>query len=493
MPLIPLDLPAGVFRNGTDLQSQGRWRDANLVRWTEGTIRPFRGWRTRSDTAADAKIRGMIAWPDNVGDRHIVGGTYNKLYTWNSAGTRVDITPAGFSAGREDAAAFTGYGGNFYGSYAYGVARPDTARILPATTWSMSNWGQNLIACSQDDGKVYEWNPTVGGAAAVLTNAPTGNKAIIVTEERFLMCLGAGGDPRKVQWSDRENNNLWAPAATNEAGDLQLNTSGIIMSGLNVRGQTLILTSTDAHAANYIGPAYVYGIERVGTSCGLVAPNAAAVVDVGAFWMGTHSFFGYSGGAAQEIKCDVADYIFSDINRAQISKTFAVANSTYGEIFWFYPSSGSTENDRYVVYNYVEGTWYTGDLARTSGVDHGAFPLPIWADADDKKIYEHEVGFDYGSLTPFAETGPIIIGTGEAVASVTQMLPDERTQGDVTATFKTRFYSNGTERSYGPFSMSNPVSMRFTGRQIRMRISGARLADWRVGINRIDVVQGGKR
>tara|TARA_R110002167_G_scaffold19350_3_gene71589 strand:- start:677 stop:1351 length:675 start_codon:yes stop_codon:yes gene_type:complete len=224
-----------------------------------------------------------------------------------------------------------------------------------------------------------------------------------------------------------------------------------------------------------------------------VAPNAAAVVDVGAFWMGTHSFFGYSGGAAQEIKCDVADYIFSDINRAQISKTFAVANSTYGEIFWFYPSSGSTENDRYVVYNYVEGTWYTGDLARTSGVDHGAFPLPIWADADDKKIYEHEVGFDYGSLTPFAETGPIIIGTGEAVASVTQMLPDERTQGDVTATFKTRFYSNGTERSYGPFSMSNPVSMRFTGRQIRMRISGARLADWRVGINRIDVVQGGKR
>jgi len=73
------------------------------------------------------------------------------------------------------------------------------------------------------------------------------------------------------------------------------------------------------------------------------------------------------------------------------------------------------------------------------------------------------------------------------------MLPDERTQGDVTATFKTRFYPNGTERSYGPFSMSNPVSMRFTGRQIRMRISGARLADWRVGINRIDVVQGGKR
>jgi hypothetical protein len=117
----------------------------------------------------------------------------------------------------------------------------------------------------------------------------------------------------------------------------------------------------------------------------------------------------------------------------------------------------------------------------------------MMADPTDYKIYEHEIGFNYGTLTPFAETGPFRIGTGDQVMSVTEMLPDEKSQGDVSATFKTRFYPNGTERSYGPYSMSNPTSVRFTGRQVRMRVEGERLADWRVGINRVDAVAGGRR
>jgi hypothetical protein len=114
-------------------------------------------------------------------------------------------------------------------------------------------------------------------------------------------------------------------------------------------------------------------------------------------------------------------------------------------------------------------------------------------DAADFKIYEHEVGLDYDDLTPYAETGPIYIATGDRVTSIVEMIPDEKTQGDVNATFKTRFYPNGTERSYGPYSMSNPTSMRFTGRQIRMRVEGNRYTDWRVGINRLDAVSGGRR
>ena len=493
MALIDLNIPAGVYRNGTDLQSMGRWRDANLVRWIDGTMRPVGGWRTRSDTAAAAKIRGMIAWDDNSSDRWLVGGTHEKLYVWSIDGTQYDITPAGFTSGREDALAFTGYGGNLYGHYAYGVARPETSRIQPATSWVLDTWGENLVGCTEDDGKIYEWALATGTPAAVVANAPTNNHSLVVTEERFLFALGAGGNSRLVQWSDREDNTTWTPAATNEAGDLELNTNGQIMSGVNVRGQTLILTSTDAHVANYVGPPYVYGIERVGTSCGLAAKQAVAVVDAGAFWMGPHAFYSYTGGAVQEVQSEVSDYVFNDINRAQVSKAFAVTNSTYGEIWWYYPSGASTENDRYVAYNYIENTWYTGDLARTSGVDRGAFRQPIWASADDNKVYEHEVGFNYGSLAPFAETGPIMLGSGDTVASVVEMIPDEKTQGDVSVTFKTRFYPNGTERDYGPYAMSNPTSLRFTGRQVRLRVTGVELGDWRVGINRIDVVAGGRR
>jgi len=493
MALIDLNIPAGVYRNGTDLQAQGRWRDANLVRWHDGVMRPIGGWRTRSDTAANAKMRGMLTWSDNSADRWVATGTYNKLYVYNSAGTQFDITPTGLTAGREDAIAFTGFGGGLYGSYAYGVARPDTVRIQPATSWHLQPWGEYLLACNEDDGKIYEWQLNTASAAAVLSNAPTSNTGIVVTAERFLFALGAGGNPRLVQWSDREDNNTWTPAATNEAGDLELNTSGAIQAGVNVKGQTLILTTRDAHVANYIGPPYVYGIERVGTSCGITSQQACVAVDQGAFWMGVNSFYTYTGGGVQELPCDVSDYVFNDINKAQVSKTFGVSNSMFGEIWWFYPSSSSTENDRYVVFNYIEGTWYIGELGRTAGSDRGAFRQPIWAKASDKKIYEHEIGLEYDDLTPFAESGPFRIATGDNVMSVTEMIPDEKTQGDVNATFKTRFYPNGTEREYGPFTMSNPTSMRFTGRQVRLRVEGARYADWRVGINRIDVTQGGRR
>lgn len=481
------------MRNGTDLQSMGRWRDSNLIRWHDGVMRPIGGWRTRSENAAAASLRGMMAWSDSSSTRWISSGSYNKLYIWSSSGNLYDITPVGLTPGREDAIAFTGFGGGPYGSYSYGVARPDTARIQPATSWDLKNWGEYLLACNEDDGKIYEWQLNTSNAAAVLSNAPTGNHGIVVTEERFLFALGAGGNPRKVQWSDRENNNLWTAAATNEAGDIELNTSGELMSGITVSGQTLLLTTRDAHVANYIGPPYIYGIERVGTSCGLTAKQAVVAVDKGAFWMGVNSFYTYTGGTVQELPCEVSDYVFNDINKAQVSKVFGVSNSMFGEIIWCYPSAASNENDRYVTYNYIENTWYIGQLSRTAGVDRGAFRQPMMTNPEDYKIYEHEVGFDYGSLSPFAETGPFRIGTGDQVMSVTQMLPDEKTQGDVNATFKTRFYPNGTERSYGPYSMSNPTSVRFTGRQVRMRIDGQRLADWRVGINRVDVVGGGRR
>jgi len=100
---------------------------------------------------------------------------------------------------------------------------------------------------------------------------------------------------------------------------------------------------------------------------------------------------------------------------------------------------------------------------------------------------------DYEGATAFAETGPFSIGSGDNIVRVTQLIPDELTQGDVTATFKTRLYPNGEETSHGPFSMSNPTSVRFSGRQARMRVEAARPADWRVGVMRVDATQGGRR
>ena len=286
---------------------------------------------------------------------------------------------------------------------------------------------------------------------------------------------------------------MWTPAATNEAGDLELQTAGQYMDSCRVRGRTLIVTDNDAHVATYQGPPYVYGIERAGTACGAVSRQSLAAIGEGAFWMGQNGFFLFNGSSVQEIQCDVADYVFGDINRLQTSKVAGVHNSQFGEVWWFYPDSGSTENSRYVAYDYKENHWHFGVIDRTACVDRGVFTAPVWADSSGN-VYNHELtGSSWGGALPHVESGPVSLGNGDAVMKVNNLIPDEKTQGDVNVTFKTRFYPNDTERSYGPYTMSNPSNVRFTGRQVRMRIETVSATDWRAGIMRVEATPGGRR
>ena len=171
MALVPLEIQAGVYRNGTDLQSQNRWRDASLVRWTDGTLRPVGGWVQKSQTAGAKKIRALIAWVDNSNDRRFAAGTYNKLYAYTQSGVQADITPASFTAGREDASAFTGYGAGPYNDGYYGTERTDSTTILEATTWYLDTFGQNMVACIPDDGKLYELTMNTATSASQIANS----------------------------------------------------------------------------------------------------------------------------------------------------------------------------------------------------------------------------------------------------------------------------------------------------------------------------------
>jgi len=490
---IPLKLPPGIYRNGTEYQAAGRWYDANLVRWYENTLRPMGGWRKRSASQMTGLCRGFITWRNNSGERFIAAGTQSKLYAMNEAGTLKEITPTGITAGIADATIKTGYGYGTYGTYAYGVARPDLGGLIPATTWSLDTWGEYLVACSSADGKLYEWQLgfTTPTLAAAITNAPTGNKALLVTAERILFALGAGGNPRKVQWCDQEDNTVWTPAATNQAGDFELATPGTLLAGKRVKGVNLLFTDTDCHTATYIGAPFVYGFEKAGSGCGLISAQSVAAIDTAAIWMSKSGFWTYDG-YVKPLPCEVSDYIFNNINYNQASKVYAVHNSQFGEIWWYYPSSGSNENDSYVTYNYRENHWNIGSLARTAGTDAGVFTNPLLVSSDGY-IYEHEVGFAYDSASVYAESGPVQLGNGDNLMSVRQVVPDEQTLGEAVVSFKTRNYPTGAQSTFGPYTAANPTDVRFMARQVNVKVTGAVLADWRIGVMRLDAVASGKR
>lgn len=493
MTLLPIRLPPGIYKNGTELDAAGRWFDGNLVRWVEGMMRPVGGWQERTTTTLTGKPRAILTWRDNSATRQIAVGTHSKLYAVSQSSVIYDITPTGFTPGNADASVAGGFGVGFYSDGYYGTPRADVGTITPATTWTLDTWGEYLVGCANSDGKIYEWQLDTSGPtpAAVVTNAPTGTTAIMVSNERSLFALGAGGNPRRISWSDFENNTVWTPASDNLAGSIDLQTGGKIVVAKRVRGQILVLTDIDAHVVSYVGQPFVYQSEYVGRSCGIPGPNAIAVQDNFAVWMSTRGFFTYDG-YIKPLPSEVSDYVFSDINRAQMSKVYAVNNSQFSEVWWFYPSASSQENDRYVVWNYADNYWTIGEMARSAGTDRGVFTNPIFVGTDGI-LYDHEVGVNHDGTDVYVESGPVQIGNGDNIYYVNELIPDERNQGDVTATFYSRYYPNSTQRSYGPYSMTNPTSVRFNGRQVNMRLTATPNTDWRVGTMRLNAAPGGRR
>jgi hypothetical protein len=165
-------------------------------------------------------------------------------------------------------------------------------------------------------------------------------------------------------------------------------------------------------------------------------------------------------------------------------------------VTWFYPSAASNEPDRYVTWNYKEDHWHIGLLARTSWADAGVFPYPMGVDTSGY-IFEHENGWtaDGSALTStrYLTSGPVQLASGDRVMALTQIVPDEKTAGQVNLSFATQFNPEGTSYPYGPYTIAAYTDVRIEGRQIATQILGTADADWRVGQIRFDAQPGGRR
>lgn len=495
--MFPIEIPPGVSRNSTEYATGGRWFDTNLVRFYGRQARPIGGWTKVTSSALTGKCREMLAWRTNSDAKWLALGTSSKLYATKLNGSVSDITPAGFTAGSDDIVEGAGYGTGSYGEGLYG-APSATPVSLPLSVWHLDTWGENLVGCMRGDGKLYEWTLNTGTPAAVVSNAPTGCIGVIVTEQRHMMAIGAGNNPRKIQWSDKENNTVWTPSTTNEAGSIELQTKGIPQRALKVRGQNLVLTDVDAHVVQHIGFPFIYSRTRVGTDCGVLGPCAAAGVESLAAWMGQQGFWKYEGSGVMPLECEVADYVFTRLNRAVAAKTIAAHNGTYGEVWWFYPAGNATEPSDYVIWNYRENHWTIGQLARTAWTDLGAFQYPL-AVGTDNHIYRHDDGrlADGVSKAPstYMRSGAIDIDDGEQIIHVRKILPDEKASGAVSVTAFVRQTPNGTETEKGPYVVraDGYTDARFSGRQVALQVNAVDDSDWRIGKFRLEGTVGGRR
>lgn len=508
-----LNLPAGVVKNGTRYQSRGRWSDSNLVRWSEGVLRPIGGWTTLKDSGgadlvATGTPRGAHSWRADDGGAWFATGTtgsgVTKAYALLGYGL-TDITPAGFPSCLKDATYITAgnYGQGPYGRGPYGQGTA-VGQLTDADVWHFDNFGQSLVGLATCDGRPLSWDLNPSNDFVAIADAPTGVRAIVVTPEGFLFALGCSGSPvsngcqagqspgrRRVQWPDQQTLTVWTPTGANQAGGKTLQAKGALMAGRRTTSQTVLFTDEDAHAATYIGLPFVYTFKQVCDNCGLIGPNAVVEMGNVLYWMARKQFYKYDG-VVVPIPSEVSDYVFGDMAVAQRHKIVAWAVPEFNEVWWFYPSASSLENDRYVIYNVLENHWAVGKLARNAGVPSGVLAGPVLMSAAGK-FYQHESGENRESEIPFVESGPIEVGNGEQFLDMQTLIPDEKTLGDTSASFYVSNFPTEGETLYGPFSLANPTSVRFQARQMRVRFQEARQTSWRIGVPRLGFVPGDRR
>lgn len=495
--LIPIKLPPGLFHNGTRYDSKGRWYDGNLVRWREGILEPVGLWAPVTAGAAEAigigsDMQGLgdllnariVAWPSLEGPRVVVG-----VVTAAGDPLLAAFDPTDFV--ETNMADIT----------------PAMLVGAPATTqWTLNVFGGKLVATMNSES--FEWSGDLAVLGTQISDDPLAQAGTVSTPERFLVALGTGGDfadnnPRKVQWADQETTDVWPPLPTNTAGDFTLQTDGTILAGKAAKGQTLIWTDTDMWTMTYIGGTLVYSFRQEGTGCGIVSPEAAAIADGRAFWMGRDGFFMFDG-FVRPLPCDVHDAVFGDSGildsgrAGRLSTVQAFTMSAFGEIWWLFNASTHAYNSRYVVYNYREGHWSYGTLDRAAGCDAGVVPYPMMISKGTGTVYLHESSEgDHSGSTVFVESGPIEIGDGDRVMRLQRIVPDGVNLTDARMKLYSSMFPVETETASAYFTLANPIDVRISAKLLRLRVeevtAGVPGESWRMGTTRFGLIPQGRR
>lgn len=424
----------------------------------------------------------------------------------------------------------TGWGAGAWSRGGWGSGATTTVPGAQLRVWSQDNFGEDLIISVQDGG-IYYWDKTNGLAArAVALNSlagaqavPTVAKLVLVSErDRHVIAFGCDPeatpgvqDPLTIRFSDQESAVEWRALATTTAGELRLGSGSEIVGAIQTKQQIVVFTDTSVHAMQFIGDPFTFGVQEVSSSVSIISPNSMAAVGDVVFWMGKNEFYVYDGAVLQ-IPCDVKEYVFSGMNVQQQLKVYAGHCSSFSEVWWFYPSTNSQENDSYVVYNYEQKVWYYGLMPRTAWLDRNVLSFPIAA-SPDGYVYYQENGLNDGSanppvaITPYIESSVVDMGDGDQFMFATRIIPDLTFRNSTNAaptatlTLKARNFPGGayfasdadpvTKTATLPVEQfTNEVFVRLRGRSLSLRIeSNQTNTAWRLGDPRLDVRSDGKR
>ncbi len=427
--------------------------------------------------------------------------------------------------------------------------------VLEPGMWSLDNFGDKAI-CLIHDSAVFEWDSAQSNAtdtrATIISGAPTASRHMLVsTPDRHLVFFGtettigdtSTQDDMFVRFSDQEDINTYTPTATNTAGTQRLADGSQIRGAIRGRDAIYVWTDTALFTQRFVGQPFTFAFAQVGTNCGLAGQNACVEVDGAAYWMSENGFFRYAG-KLESLPCLVEDHVYDNINLESGNQMVSAGlNNLFGEVMWFYPTTGSSVVNRMVCYNYFDSSpqrpvWTVGTLARTMWEDSAIFGKPHALEYDAATdtsfdvvgntegrttYYEHETGTDQvkgGTVTAITanissgdfditaqrtaqgqQTGIATFrGDGEFLMKIRRFIPDFISQtGNTQVTLQLRNFPNDSQASssLGPFTVTSStqkVDTRARARAIALKIENTSSAQsWKLGTFRLDTQPDGRR
>ena len=444
-----------------------------------------------------------------------------------------------------------GWGTGNWSRLAWGSGTTSSSIILDPGSWSLDNFGEQLIATIKD-GKTFTWNPGVSNPldqrSTIMVGAPTSSRLTITSDrDRHVVHFGtettigdvATQDPMFIRFSDQENYNIYQPTSINTAGTFRLDTGNKIVAAISGKDYNLILTDQAAYQMQFVGPPFTFSIRQVGSNCGCIGQHAAVYADGKVFWMGAGGGFFVFDGTVKLLPSLVEDFVFTTtgsnegINYSSNEIIYASHNSLFNELVWFYPAgtpSGNpaVQNDKSVVYNYVENNWSIMTLARSSYADASTYDVPYATEYTatntptianlsgatntfgSSLYYAHEIGNNEialnGTETPipaYIQSGDFDLptgGDGENMLRLSRFIPDfKNLQGNAVVTIFLKNYpvDSGTSSQLGPFTINantEKIDTRARGRLANIKIQNTAIDEtWRFGTFRADVNPDGKR
>jgi hypothetical protein len=410
-------------------------------------------------------------------------------------------------------------------------------RYVSATTFNLSLTPAGALiisSVSQSGTHKISQRGVLLSALATASSVPLSQIFFLISDaSRFVICFGTNDygsstvNPMLVRWSDQEDPTMWTPAITNQSGSIGLSHGSTIVTAIQSKQEIVIFTDSALYSLQYLGPPYVWGSQLLADNTSICGPNAVALAAGTIYWMGVDKFYKYDG-RLQTLNCDLLRYVYNDIDRVQFEQVYAATNEGFNEVWWFYPSDGSTTNDSYVVYNYLENIWYYGSMARTAWLDSGLQDYPVAA-TYSSNLVNHELGVDDGTaatalpITAFITSSQFDIGDGHNFAFVWRMLPDLTFNGSTAGTtpsltmqllpLQNSGSGYNSPKSVGGDSSSaegtvtatqtypidldtynGQLNIRVRARQMSMKISSNTLGtQWQMGAPRIDLRPDGRR